>query len=185
MSATSRSADTEHRGDIMEAIRYYSDIGQMPMPPGFRYAKTAARGRPRHEKFDTFYMKHPTMNVGKRAKIFSPFDALKGFNDAVASKEIKYVERRELCENDCEELNEKIAVLSALITDSRAAKENNITVRVTYYVPCDDPNSEAFLRLGRYVTVEDVVMNVDTVFWSITVGKERIGLGNVAAIEIV
>ena len=169
----------------MEAIRYYSDIGQMPMPPGFRYAKTAARGRPRHEKFDTFYMKHPTMNVGKRAKIFSPFDALKGFNDAVASKEIKYVERRELCENDCEELNEKIAVLSALITDSRAAKENNITVRVTYYVPCDDPNSEAFLRLGRYVTVEDVVMNVDTVFWSITVGKERIGLGNVAAIEIV
>ena len=169
----------------MEAIRYYSDIGQMPMPPGFRYAKTAARGRPRHEKFDKFYMKHPTMNVGKRAKIFSPFDALKGFNDAVASKEIRYVERRELCENDCEELNEKITVLSALITDSRAAKENNITVRVTYYVPCDDPNSEAFLRLGRYVTVEGVVMNVDTVFGSITVGKERIGLGDVAAIEIV
>ncbi|MBR6968457.1 MAG: hypothetical protein IKH78_07965 [Ruminococcus sp.] len=169
----------------MEAIRYYSDIGQMPMPPGFRYAKTAARGRPRHEKFDTFYMKHPTMNVGKRAKIFSPFDALKGFNDAVASKEIKYVERRELCENDCEELNEKIAVLSALITDSRAAKENNITVRVTYYVPCDDPNSEAFLRLGRYVTAEGVVRNVDTTFGSITVGKERIELGDVAAIEMV
>lgn len=166
-------------------IRYYSDIGQMPMPPGFRYAKTAARGRPRHEKFDAFFMKHPTMNVGKRAKIFSPFDALKGFNDAVASKEIKYVERRELCESDCEELNEKIAVLSALITDSRAAKENNITVRVTYYVPCDDPNSEAFMRLGRYVTVEGVVMNVDTVFGYITVGKERIELGDVAEIEIV
>ena len=165
--------------------RYYSDIGQMPMPPGFRHARIAAQGRPRHEKFDTFYMKHPTMNVGKRAKIFSPFDALKGFNDAVASKEIKYTERRELCEYDCEELNEKIAVLSALITDSRAAKENNITVRVTYYVPCDDPNSEAFMQLGRYVTVEGVVRNVDTVFGSITVGKDRIGLGNVAAIEIV
>ena len=183
MNGTSRLEATEHKEKNMET-RYYSDIGQMPMPPGFRYAKTAARGRPRHEKFDTFYTKHPTMNVGKRAKIFSPFDALKGFNDAVASKEIRYVERRELCESDCEELNEKIAVLSALITDSRAAKENNITVRVTYYVPCGDPNSEAFLRLGRYVTVEDVVMNVDTVFGSITVGKERIELGDVVDIDI-
>lgn len=169
----------------MEAIRYYSDIGQMPMPPGFRHARIAAQGRPRHEKFDTFYMKHPTMNVGKRTKIFSPFDALKGFNDAVASKEIEFVERRELCEYDCEELNEKIAVLSALITDSRAAKENNITVRVTYYVPCDDPNSEAFMRLGRYVTAEGVVRNVDTTFGSITVGKKKIELGDVAAIEMV
>ena len=93
MNGTSRSEATEHKEKNMET-RYYSDIGQMPMPPGFRYAKTAARGRPRHEKYDTFYMKHPAMNIGKRAKIFSPFDALKGFNDAVASKEIKYVERR-------------------------------------------------------------------------------------------
>ncbi len=99
---------------------------------------------------------------------------------AVASKELRYVERRELCDSDCEELNEKIAVLSALITDSRAAKENNIT----YYVPCGDPNNEAFMRLGRYVTVEDVVMNVDTVFGSITVGRERIGLGDVVDIDI-
>ena len=134
----------------METTRYYSDIRQMPMPPNFRYAIIAARGRPRHEKYDTFYMKHPTMNVGKRAKIFSPFDALKGFNDAVESKEIRYVERRELCEYDCE-----------------------------------DPNSEAFMQLRRYVTAEGVVMNVDTVLGSITVGKERIGLGDVAAIEIV
>lgn len=111
----------------MEAIRYYSDIGQMPMPPGFRHARIAAQGRPRHEKFDTFYMKHPTMNVGKRAKIFSPFDALKGFNDAVASKEIKYVERRELCENDCEELNEKMLSLRYVQVKRRIKMTFDIT----------------------------------------------------------
>ena len=45
-------------------------------------------------------------------------------------------------------------------------------------------NSEAFMRRGRYVTAEGVVMNVDTVFGSITVGKERIGPRDAAAIEI-
>ena len=168
----------------METMRYYTDIGQMQMPPGFRYAKIAAQGRPRHEKFDTFYMKHPNMNVGKRAKIFSPFDALKGFNEAVASKEIKYTKRRELCESDCEELNRKISELAELITDSSAAKERMITVRVTYFVPCVDPNSEAFMQLGRYVTIEGIVMNVDTVFGRITVDKQRIRLCDIANIEI-
>ena len=164
--------------------RYYSEIGQMPMPPGFRYAKTAVRGRPRHEKFDEFYMKHPTMNVGKRAKIFSPFDALKGFNETVAAKEIKYVERRELCGSDCEELDKKIAVLRELITDSRAAKEHRISVSVTYFILCDDPNSEAFMRLGRYVTIEGIVMNVDTVFRNITVGKKKIDMKDIVTIDL-
>ena len=125
------------------------------------------------------------MNVGKRAKIFSPFDALKGFNEAVASKEIKYTKRRELCESDCEELNRKIAELSELITDSRAAKAKSITVRVTYFVPCDDPDSEAYLQLGRYVTAEGILMNVDTVFGRITVDKRRIRICDIAEIETV
>lgn len=165
-------------------MRYYTDIGQMQMPPDFRYARIAAQGRPRHEMFDTFCLKHPSMNVGKRAKIFSPFDALKGFGDAVSSKEIKYTKRRELCESDCEELDKKIIALGELITDSRAAKEKNITVRVTYYVACNDPNSEAYKRLGRYVTAEGIVMNVDRVFGNMTVGNTMIELRNIADIEI-
>lgn len=183
MNAISRSEDTERKGEIMET-RYYSEIGQMPMPPGFRYAKTAVRGRPRHTKFDAFYMKHPTMNVGKRAKIFSPFDALKGFNEAVASKEVKYEERHEQCESDCEELDKKIAVLRELITDSRAAKEHRISVSVTYFILCDDPNSEAFMRLGRYVTIEGIVMNVDMVFRNITVGKKKIDMKDIVTIDL-
>ena len=35
---------------------YYTDIGQMQMPPGFRYAKIAAQGRPRHEKLYLEYI---------------------------------------------------------------------------------------------------------------------------------
>ena len=150
----------------------------------FRYRDVYEKGKPVHEKNDSFSVKHPPMEISRRAKIFSPFDALKGFGDAVSSKEIKYTKRRELCESDCEELDKKIVVLGELITDSRAAKEKNITVRVTYYVACNDPNSEAYKRLGRYVTAEGIVMNVDRVFGNMTVGNTMIELRNIADIEI-
>ncbi|MBR5179233.1 MAG: hypothetical protein IKW90_10605 [Lachnospiraceae bacterium] len=49
----------------------------------FKYKDTFEAQRPAHERFDSFSIKHPAMDLGKRAKIFSPFDALKGFKDAI------------------------------------------------------------------------------------------------------
>ena len=43
------------------------------------------RGRPRHGAGDEFRLRHPAMDVGHRAKIFAPFDALAGFRDAIAA----------------------------------------------------------------------------------------------------
>ena len=60
-------------------------IGFMEMPAGFRYREVALKGKPKHERFDSFSVRHPQMDVGKRAKIFAPFDALKGFDDAVSA----------------------------------------------------------------------------------------------------
>ena len=45
-----------------------------------RYRKVYERGKPKHSPFDDFSIKHPAMDLSRRAKIFSPFDALKGFN---------------------------------------------------------------------------------------------------------
>ena len=53
-------------------------IGVMPMPADFKYAEVMRRGKPQHERFDPFSIKHPKMDHGKRAKIFAPFDALRG-----------------------------------------------------------------------------------------------------------
>ena len=61
----------------------------------FKYTEVVRKGKPQHEKYDSFYLKHPPMELSKRAKIFSPFDALKGFREAVNSKEIIYVEQKE------------------------------------------------------------------------------------------
>ena len=52
----------------------------------FRYRKVLEKGKPIHNKGDNFYIKHPPMDLSRRAKIFSPFDALKGYDEAIAAK---------------------------------------------------------------------------------------------------
>ncbi len=64
-----------------------STIGVIAMPANFRYREVFLKGRPRHDRYDPFRIRHPSMDRGHRAKIFSPFDALKGFNEAVAAKD--------------------------------------------------------------------------------------------------
>ena len=58
----------------------------------------------------------------ERARQFLPFNALKGFNDALKEKEIEYVEKVELSE-DC--LNEISEILNLL--------EVGIKVKIKYY----------------------------------------------------
>ena len=58
-------------------------VGSVPRPPDFRYDKVEKRGRPVHKKTDAFSIRHPHMDIRKRAKIFAPFDALRGFSVAI------------------------------------------------------------------------------------------------------
>ena len=82
-----------------------SSIGVMAMPADFRYRDVFLKGKPQHDRFDLFRIRHPSMDVGRRAKIFSPFDALKGFNEAIASKDVLYRERVELSDEDRQTVN--------------------------------------------------------------------------------
>lgn len=51
-------------------------------------------GRPRHEKYSDFWRKHIPMDPTHRAKQFAPFDALDGFGEAIAEKEMEVYERK-------------------------------------------------------------------------------------------
>jgi hypothetical protein len=62
----------------------------------FRYSTVYEKGKPVHGKFDIFSIKHPPMELSRRAKIFSPFDALKGFGEAIASKEAESVKAADM-----------------------------------------------------------------------------------------
>jgi hypothetical protein len=54
------------------------------LPSSFRYRNVLEKGKPVHDKNDSFSIRHPAMDLSRRAKIFNPFDALKGFNDELS-----------------------------------------------------------------------------------------------------
>lgn len=62
----------------------YDMINNTAVPSSFRYRKVLEKGKPAHDKNDSFSIKHPAMDLSRRAKIFNPFDALKGFGDELS-----------------------------------------------------------------------------------------------------
>lgn len=160
------------------------NVGNVIFPQDFEYIEVVKTGKPTHEKYDSFYLKHPPMELTRRAKIFSPFDALKGFNEAVASKDVIYVDKKELNEEEIRELNIILNTLKNLTANSRLARDNNITAAVTYFVPCDDIDNEAYMTKGSYETVTGIVRNIDaSTGKSITIDDKKIPLANVMRIE--
>ena len=159
-------------------------VGEMQMPPDFKYMSVYLKGKPRHGKYDRFTARHPSMDLGRRAKIFSPFDALKGFGDAVASREILYVSRPELTDEEKEDLSRKLNILRELTRNRRVARENRAEVRVEYFRPCEDENSDAWGRGGQRLTLKGICERVDAVVSrAITVDGKSIPFDDILALD--
>lgn len=160
-------------------------VGRMAMPEKFRYRDVFLLGKPQHNRYDCFFVKHPPMNVGRRAKIFSPFDALKGFNEAIAAKDVPYTNQIELTEEDKEELNRKLTILHNQTYNSRMARRNHVRVIVTYYVPCNDINHDAYRTKGVYKTITGVCWKVDyEINQEIVIDRKKISFESILRIEI-
>ena len=109
--------------------------------------------------------------------------------DYLTQKRKKLEIRKKTLEN--EELLEIIRTNGANVTTlsddlllGKLIRENNITATVTYFVPCDDIENEAYMIKGSYETVTGVVKNVDLVInKSIVIDETRILLSNVVKIE--
>lgn len=159
-------------------------IGAMSVPADFRYLDVFLKGKPKHERFDSFRIRHPIMDVGHRAKIFSPFDALKGFSEAIASKDVLYEYRIELMPEDAEELSRRLSILHNLTFNSRLARANRVKVSVTYYEPCSDKEHDAYGVKGRYKTITGVCWNVDAEeHRTILIDRTKLPLEDVFSIE--
>ena len=159
-------------------------IGTMPMPADFKYADLYRAGRPQHEKFDDFWCRHPPMDCGKRAKIFSPFDALRGFSDAVAAKDVQYVNRPELTEEEQLEISRRLSILWELTKNGRLARANRVEVRVTYFSPCADKENFSFGYRGQQKTAAGICRQVDAALSrTLTVGETVIRFQDIIAVE--
>lgn len=145
----------------------------MKMPAGFKYEKVHLMGRPRHEKYSDFWRKHIPMDHTHRAKQFAPFDALDGFDEAIAGKEVLYVDQIKM---DEDELNKK---LNRLRSYHRA-------VKIRYFAPCADENNEAFNEgRGRYETVTGTVWKIDPETETLRIGNLTISFEDIRDISAV
>ena len=59
------------------------------IPAGFPYRQILLLGSPSHGSLDRFSARHPRMDLSRRAKIFAPFDALRGFDLALTAKRVQ------------------------------------------------------------------------------------------------
>ena len=161
-----------------------SAIGVMSMPANFRYREVFLKGKPRHDICDPFRIRHPVMDTRHRAKIFSPFDALKGFGDAVAAKDVLYEDRPELAPEDSAELRRRLTILRNLTYNGRMARANRVEISVTYFESCQDDDHGAYGERGSYRTVTGICYNVDTeIEQAITIDRIKIPLDDVIKIE--
>ena len=136
-------------------------IGYMPMPADFPYKKIMQIGRPKHEKYSDFGMRHPTMSCSRRAKIFAPFDALAGFSDRINKKETLYEAKKFLSEEEKASLERKLTYLYHLFVKAKYRKAPFPEVTVTFFEPCNDPENDAYGTKGLYKNITGTVNQMD------------------------
>lgn len=115
---------------------------------------------------------HSHMSMQNRAAQFSPFAALKGYDDAVAETARLTDERLELTADKMNDLNQKIAFL-------KEHTEERPKVTVEYFIP-DEKKSG-----GRYVSFSGNLRLIDEYNYSMVFeGGKEILLGDIFSIEI-
>lgn len=120
----------------------------------------------------------PPMPVSDRAKIFMPFAALKGYEDAIEEKKKLTIERIELAEGKKEELDKKLQVLFELLAEG---KKPEITIR--YFVKDEKASLEEEREVGNYWDLHGVVTKVDIIFEKIKIMERSIDLKDVLEIS--
>ena len=142
------------------------------------YEDILGLSRPEHED-DAFSRKHPHMTRLNRAKIFAPYAALKGYEECVAARNVRYVPRHILDSDEEYALNRRIGWLWERCRNGRLARRNHVVVSVEVFVPCADPQSEAYGREGQYQVVTGVVRRVDVPRQCLVVGEQTIAFRDI------
>lgn len=107
--------------------------------------------------------KHPHMSNSDRAKIFSPFAALKGHAEAIHSKETPRVNRIDLSEEMAAVLNKKLLLL-----------EKGRHVSVTFFISEPGPDGSGGTAEGMYLTLSGTLRRIDCVARTLEIDDYKI-----------
>lgn len=138
--------------------------------PSFNYDDIINLSYPRNDW--NYLIKHPRMSIENRAKIFSPFAALRGHHDAIddTAERNLTVRQDELMEDSRIELDE---VLSALA--ERLEHGEHPVVKLNYFVQ----DKVLAAGVGTYQDLEGVVAKLDTNEQTIQIVDKVVALANI------
>lgn len=149
----------------------------------FAYSDIIGLRRPAHDG-DAFSRRHPKMAQLNRAKIFAPFAALSGYDEAVRSKQVPYVPRRQRDAEEMRALNRALELLRRATRTGALARRNRVVARVEYFEVCRDPNHEAFGRDGLYHALTGIVWRVDPVGRVLVIGERTLPFADIHGITL-
>ena len=138
--------------------------------PSFNYDDIIDLPYPRND-WNTL-IKHPRMSIENRAKIFSPFAALRGHSDAIeeTADKVLTIRQDELMEESRIELNETLGELA-----ERLQRGEHPVVKVTYFVQ-DRVLADG---VGTYENMEGAVVKLDGLGQTIQIVDKIISLANI------
>ena len=99
---------------------------------------------------------YPMMDRSNRAKQFMPFDALKGFREALKEKERILVPKKELSEEQKEELSYKLNQIQKMDMVTVEYFQNGEYVQVTGVVSKIDTDSRILKIVNTKVSFDDI-----------------------------
>ena len=149
-------------------------VGYMPMPADFPYRKIFRAGRPKHDRYSDFGIRHPSMPCSRRAKIFAPFDALAVFSDRIEKKETLYETKRVLSDEEQATLDRKLNCLYRAFREAKYKKSALPRVTVTFFSPCDDEENPAYGSAGTCQVISGIVTGMDPVIEKTIIINEQV-----------
>ena len=116
--------------------------------------------------------KHPHMSNADRAKIFSPFAALKGHTETIRQKEILRVNKIDLSAEAAAALNEKLTLL-----------EKGQMVTITYFFSDPGPDGTGGTAEGIYITLSGIIKHLDSISRILEIDDHKINFDDIADIR--
>ena len=131
--------------------------GKIGLETARKYADILPMERPQSEES---LRKHPRMTLQNRAKIFSPFAALRGYDEQLAEEKqrTERVCKRVLTEEEMSDLSDRLMQVT-----------KGMTITVRYFV--EDTAHPEIPAVGNYVTLTGQVESIDPVFRTLQIAK--------------
>ena len=127
--------------------------------------------------------RHSPMANADRAKQFSPFAALKGYEEALQLKQKRYTPRIELTEDAKSLLDRKLHILNQWLENGQKP-----IVTIRYFVPKTVHNpgktlDESDIELGSYLEISGAAEKINSEMRSIQISGESLGIDDVVDLQ--